>query len=321
MELAPLQLLLDVLPDRKLSFASLRARLLVPTLASPENICAEDAQSRAGLSSESEASGPSEASAVGFSEAGFNEAGFSKAHAYGQELSLALDNLETFSADANFGLLLVSASDFSLADLLRCTCLSVSEQHEYAQFVDCRELLAIYQREEQKEKRERFLASIAQHFKRLSLLALHRVDCMIGDLALETFLFELYNARAAAHQSYGRISELKENSQETQRAAKLLISLASPLTKLPFKLEDLRSRLQALTRFGVPSPGEDALVNIFIAMAKEEGMEFDEELARYVIFRIDRRLDSIREFLNRLDLLQRRERRALTLPLVRKALS
>lgn len=85
-------------------------------------------------------------------------------------------------------------------------------------------------------------------------------------------------------------------------------------------LADLMSRLEAATRFRVQKLSDERKVCALQVHAKARGLKLPEEVAEFLLQRLNRDMRTLMKVLKELDRLSIREQRRLTLPFVRNAL-
>jgi DnaA regulatory inactivator Hda len=106
-----------------------------------------------------------------------------------------------------------------------------------------------------------------------------------------------------------------------EKGADFLICSHQPPTQWAVNLPDLRSRLAAILSVAVNPPDENALRAVLVKLCSERGMILSSEIADYILRRIERSFESIRDLVNTLDHETLVLHRQLTLGLVRDVLS
>lgn len=134
------------------------------------------------------------------------------------------------------------------------------------------------------------------------LVVLDDVDALAGWPAWEEALFNLYNRLAA-------------------KGGRLLVTAAVPPASLTLALPDLCSRLALSSVYALPTPDDDVREELLRNTVARRVWPLEAEVARYVLERGPRRLGLFMQFIDRLEARAQRERRALTVPLVRALLS
>jgi DnaA regulatory inactivator Hda len=118
----------------------------------------------------------------------------------------------------------------------------------------------------------------------------------------EDWMFHFYNL-------------VKEND------ADLLICSRQPPTLWGVKLPDLHSRLSTILSVAVNPPDEEALRAVLLKLCSERGMMLSVDIADYILRRVERSFDSIRNLVDTLDHKTLALHRQLTLGLVRDVLT
>jgi DnaA family protein len=144
---------------------------------------------------------------------------------------------------------------------------------------------------------EEVLADVAS----MRLICLDDLDAVAGDRQWELALFELYN----------RVREL---------GCRLLVAAAASPRELPLALEDLRSRLSWGVVFYLPGSDDERKIAILRFRAERRGLILSDEVANYLVMRAPRGLDPLLELLDRLDRASLVEKRALSIPFVKRTL-
>lgn len=104
------------------------------------------------------------------------------------------------------------------------------------------------------------------------------------------------------------------------QGGRLLVTAAMPPSGLPLQLPDLRSRLARASVHALPVPDDSVRQELLQTTAARRAWALDDELARALIARGPRRLGGFMRLLDKLDAEALRERRPLTLPLLRRLL-
>lgn len=136
----------------------------------------------------------------------------------------------------------------------------------------------------------------------LDYLALDDIQAIAGRRDWEQALFHLYNA-------------LRDNGK------RMLIAARGSAHDLPFKLEDLRSRLQWGLTYHVDQLNDADKKVALQVRAKARGLELSDEVAHYLLQRLPRDMHQLFAQLHRLDCASLAEQRKLTIPFVKKVLS
>lgn len=135
-----------------------------------------------------------------------------------------------------------------------------------------------------------------QHF------LLDPADFAIGDRAAEEVLFHLYNGLKG-------------------RGGTLLLTLRSAPQHLDFAIADLASRLRGAPCAAIAEPDDALLAAILVKMFSDRQLHLGTDVADYVLPRMERSFAAARDLVERADRLALAERKAITIPLVRRILS
>jgi chromosomal replication initiation ATPase DnaA len=101
----------------------------------------------------------------------------------------------------------------------------------------------------------------------------------------------------------------------------LLLASALPAVQLPFRLPDLTSRLKALPVAAIAPPDDALLAGALRKQFSDRQLKVEEEVIAYITARIERSLASVKATVEKLDAEALAQRRSLTVPFVREALS
>ncbi|MBV8549073.1 MAG: DNA replication protein [Alphaproteobacteria bacterium] len=118
----------------------------------------------------------------------------------------------------------------------------------------------------------------------------------------EEALFHLYNA-------------LKETG------GSLLLTAEKPPAKWPVQLADLRSRLNAAPALGIHAPDDELLTMLLIKQFHDRQIDVGMDVVTYIVPRIERTTQALREVVNKLDQAALSESRGITIALARRLLS
>ncbi len=122
------------------------------------------------------------------------------------------------------------------------------------------------------------------------------------DTQNETALFHLLN-QAKAH------------------GATILLTSRHDAASLPFTLPDLLSRLRALSHLPIAAPDDAMLEALLMQRLAERQLTSDPAVIQYLLPRMQRSFVSLHQLIDHLDRLSLTEKRAITLPLAKKALN
>lgn len=139
------------------------------------------------------------------------------------------------------------------------------------------------------------LAGRAEH------LVIDHIDPWFGDRAAETTLFHLYNI-------------LKETGRTM-----LLTSRMTPAQAV-FALPDLASRLRAAPLAMIDSPDDDLLSAVLVKMFSDRQLQVGCDVIAYILPRMERSFAAAAAIVAAADRLALAEKRAVSIPLIRKVL-
>jgi len=106
-----------------------------------------------------------------------------------------------------------------------------------------------------------------------------------------------------------------------EKGVYLLLCCEQPPAQWKISLPDLRSRLATILSVGVSPPDEEVLKSVLFKLCVELGMNLTPEAADYILHRVERSFDSVRDVVRTLDYYTLSTHRQLTLPLIREVLS
>jgi len=100
----------------------------------------------------------------------------------------------------------------------------------------------------------------------------------------------------------------------------LLLTSAKPLPQINVALPDLSSRLNALPSVGLGEPDDLALEAVLRKLFTDRQLKVSEEVARFLLARMERSFDAAHRLVERLDSLSLEHQRRISIPLVNQAL-
>jgi DnaA regulatory inactivator Hda len=131
--------------------------------------------------------------------------------------------------------------------------------------------------------------------------------CVIEDAerfleaGLEQALLHLYNA-------------LKETGGQ------LLLTSRRPPSRWPVHLADLRSRLNTATAVRIGPPDDTLMQAVVVKLFADRQLKVDQDVVTFMLARMERSFDAARELVARIDAAALKERRKITVRLVREVL-
>jgi len=99
-----------------------------------------------------------------------------------------------------------------------------------------------------------------------------------------------------------------------------LLTSCTPPARWPVHLADLRSRLNAIPHVGIEMPDDTLMTALVVKLFRDRQLRIDEAIVDYILARIDRSFDGIRATVARIDDTALRERRNITIPLIKRVL-
>lgn len=132
-------------------------------------------------------------------------------------------------------------------------------------------------------------------------IVLDGIDPWLGDAAAERTLFHLYNL-----------------FKEEQRS--LLLTMRMTPSETDFAIADLASRLRAAPLAGINPPDDELLAAILIKLFHDRQLIVGEDVIRYILPRMERSFASAGEIVKTADRLALSERKAISVPLLRRVL-
>ncbi|HHR5810967.1 DnaA inactivator Hda [Providencia alcalifaciens] len=173
--------------------------------------------------------------------------------------------------------------------LLHAACAELSEQGVAVGYVPL-------------DKRAYFVPDVLEGMEHLSLVCIDNIQCIAGDEEWEMVIFNLYN----------RILEIGRTC--------LLITGDRPPRQIDLKLPDLASRLDWGQIYKLhPLSDEDKICALQLR-ASIRGFELPEDVCRFVLKRLDRKMGTLFDILNKLDHASIVAQRKMTIPFVKDIL-
>ena len=140
--------------------------------------------------------------------------------------------------------------------------------------------------------------AILEDLDQVSLVCLDDIERIAGNAGWEVAVFALCERLRAA-------------------GGMLLVAGARPPRELGLQLPDLATRLGWGPVYALVPLGDDERLEAVRLRARNRGLEMPEEVARYILARYPRDLDSLFALLDRLDRASLAEQRRLTIPFLR----
>ncbi len=140
-----------------------------------------------------------------------------------------------------------------------------------------------------------------QVMSHVDLVAIDDLDDLLGSMAWEKALYQLYN-QLAPHQF-------------------MVVSGRRALSDMAFLLPDLRSRIQSLVAYPLKPLSDQAKRQALVAEAERRGLQLSGSVLDYLFVRHDRSLSYQMHVLNRLDKASLVAQRRLTVPFIKSVLA
>ena len=142
-------------------------------------------------------------------------------------------------------------------------------------------------------------ASMLAGLENCGLLALDEVDAVVGNAAMETALFHLWNGLL-------------------ERGACVLLAARQPPAGVDIRLPDLASRFASSLVLQLQAPDDEELSEVLRAMAEQRGLALGPGVAAFLLRRVRRDTHQLALLMERLDAAALAAQRALTVPFVRE---
>ncbi len=123
-------------------------------------------------------------------------------------------------------------------------------------------------------------------------------DSLIGNIVGEKGLFHLYNI-------------FKEEQHS------MLLTLNEPPVRRAFALPDLASRLRAAPSVAIREPDEHLIEALLVKLFSDRQIRVSAETLHYILPRIERSFEAVRDLVERADQQAMIEKRSITIPLLR----
>ncbi|AIZ80290.1 DnaA regulatory inactivator Hda [Actinobacillus equuli] len=159
------------------------------------------------------------------------------------------------------------------------------------------------------EKSQYFSPMVLDNAEQLDVICLDDLQVVAGDEAWELAIFNLFNQIREQQGLFG-----------SGHKTLLLISADCPPHQLKINLPDLRSRLTWGEVYQLNDLTDDQKRIILQRNAYQKGMELSDEVANFLLKRLDRDLQTLSTELDRLDRASLQAQRKLTVPFVKEIL-
>ncbi|WGE42202.1 DnaA regulatory inactivator Hda [Actinobacillus equuli subsp. haemolyticus] len=159
------------------------------------------------------------------------------------------------------------------------------------------------------EKSQYFSPMVLDNAEQLDVICLDDLQVVAGDEAWELAIFNLFNQIREQQGLFG-----------SGHKTLLLISADCPPHQLKINLPDLRSRLTWGEVYQLNDLSDEQKRVILQRNAYQKGMELSDEVANFLLKRLDRDLQTLSTELDRLDRASLQAQRKLTVPFVKEIL-
>jgi len=100
----------------------------------------------------------------------------------------------------------------------------------------------------------------------------------------------------------------------------LLMTAKQPPARWGIALGDLSSRLNAASQAGIGVPDDALIAAVLVKQFQDRQLKIDEDVISFMLARMERSFEAARHMVHAIDTLALKERRNITVPLVRKVL-
>ncbi|WGE90640.1 DnaA regulatory inactivator Hda [Actinobacillus genomosp. 1] len=159
------------------------------------------------------------------------------------------------------------------------------------------------------EKSQYFSPMVLDNAEQLDVICLDDIQVVAGDETWELAIFNLFNQIREQQGLFG-----------SNHKTLLLISADCPPHQLRINLPDLRSRLTWGEVYQLSDLSDEQKRIILQRNAYQKGMELSDEVANFLLKRLDRDLHTLSVELERLDRASLQAQRKLTVPFVKEIL-
>ncbi|MFC0323797.1 DnaA inactivator Hda [Gallibacterium melopsittaci] len=147
-----------------------------------------------------------------------------------------------------------------------------------------------------------FSPEILESLEELDLVCLDDLDAIAGNAEWEIAIFDLFN-------------RIKETGKTL-----LLVTANEPVQQLKIDLPDLRSRLSWGESYQLAELSDEKKAAVLQQTARNRGLELPDEVAKFLLSRLDRDLTYLFSILDKLDKASLQAQRKLTIPFVKEQL-
>lgn len=158
------------------------------------------------------------------------------------------------------------------------------------------------------ERSHYFSPQVLDNAEQLDVICLDDLQAVAGNAEWELAIFSLFNQIREQQGLFGEHKTL------------LIISANRPLAQLDIALPDLRSRLSWGEVYHLPDLSDEQKRLVLQHNAYQKGIELSDEVANFLLKRLDRDLKTLVRELARLDQASLQAQRKLTVPFVKEIL-
>ncbi len=101
----------------------------------------------------------------------------------------------------------------------------------------------------------------------------------------------------------------------------ILISSLTPPARWPVRLPDLQSRLNAIPHVAIDMPDDALMAALVVKLFRDRQLSIDASIVDYILSRTERSFDGIRTIVAQIDEVALRERRNITIPLIKRVMN
>lgn len=174
--------------------------------------------------------------------------------------------------------------------LLFGLCHLAESKNQYAAYIDF-------------NQHQNFTPEILDNLTQANIVCLDNVDQLVHQAEWELALFNLFN------------------SVKQVQSCRLILTAKIGPKAIPFDLPDLQSRMTWGVSYHLFTPNDEEKVQILSDRANSRGMQLSSELSRFICLHWQRDMHSLMQTIDQLDRLSLEQKRRLTLPFIKQALS
>ena len=100
----------------------------------------------------------------------------------------------------------------------------------------------------------------------------------------------------------------------------LIITSSEPITKIDFKLEDLKSRTKNFLLAKIENPDDELMFALILKNLSDRQITLDKKLIDFIIKRVDRSYGKIFEFIYKIDKISLKKKKSIDVKIINEAL-